>query len=112
LLDHKCLEGCCGDGVILGNEQCDDFSTIGLDGCDSKCQIEPGWICSPNNTSIKSLTFSYTASTCHTICGDGLRIGPDKGGAEECDDGNLVDGDGCSSQCFVEQGYVCSGGTN
>ncbi len=26
---------------------------------------------------------------------------------EECDDGNLLDGDGCSSSCIVECGYVC-----
>ncbi|RMD84593.1 MAG: DUF4215 domain-containing protein [Candidatus Dadabacteria bacterium] len=31
------------------------------------------------------------------VCGDG-RIG----GTEECDDGNLVDGDGCSSTCLIE----------
>ena len=28
-----------------------------------------------------------------------------------CDDGNTVDGDGCSSTCTVECGYNCSGGT-
>lgn len=28
---------------------------------------------------------------------------------EPCDDGNDVDGDGCTSQCEVETGYACSG---
>lgn len=28
----------------------------------------------------------------------------------QCDDGNLKDGDGCSRECTVEPGYVCSGG--
>lgn len=32
-------------------------------------------------------------------CGDGV-VDP----AEECDDGNVVDGDGCSSQCLFEDG--------
>jgi cysteine-rich repeat protein len=32
-----------------------------------------------------------------TVCGDGLRYG-----SEECDDGNMIDGDGCSSACVVE----------
>ena len=27
-----------------------------------------------------------------------------------CDDGNQNGGDGCSSQCFVEKGYKCTGG--
>ena len=29
-----------------------------------------------------------------------------------CDDGNVVNGDGCSSTCSVEAGYSCSGGTS
>ena len=28
----------------------------------------------------------------------------------ECEDGNLLNGDGCSSTCTVEEGYVCTGG--
>ena len=30
----------------------------------------------------------------------------------ECDDNNVIDGDGCSSSCKVEQDYTCVGGTN
>ena len=37
-------------------------------------------------------------------CGDGERDAD-----EECDDGNYKDGDGCSSECKREDGYVCSG---
>ncbi len=36
-------------------------------------------------------------------CGDGVLGAP-----EECDDGNLVDTDGCSSTCTVEAGYTCA----
>lgn len=35
-------------------------------------------------------------------CGDGIVTG-----LETCDDGNAVDGDGCSSTCKVEQDYAC-----
>lgn len=35
-------------------------------------------------------------------CGDGV-----KSGAEECDDGNLASGDGCSSACLLELGWQC-----
>jgi cysteine-rich repeat protein len=38
-----------------------------------------------------------------TECGDGLRQG-----SEECDDGNGVSLDGCSSNCIVEAGFACS----
>ncbi|MCK5122731.1 MAG: DUF4215 domain-containing protein [Candidatus Pacebacteria bacterium] len=40
------------------------------------------------------------------ICGDGVMEG-----GEECDDGNLDDGDGCSSLCVIEEGEtVCGDG--
>ena len=29
----------------------------------------------------------------------------------DCDDGNNDDGDGCSRDCRVENGYVCRGGS-
>merc|ERR1711959_127903 len=38
-------------------------------------------------------------------CGDGNR-----GALEQCDDGNRLDGDGCSRECGVEPGYSCTGG--
>lgn len=41
------------------------------------------------------------------ICGDGVR-----GTAEDCDDGNTDNGNGCSVSCVVESGYVCTGVVN
>ncbi len=38
------------------------------------------------------------------VCGDGIR-----GATEQCDDGNTVDGDGCSSSCTIEPA-PCPGG--
>jgi len=38
------------------------------------------------------------------VCGDGVIEG-----SEECDDGDTVDGDGCSSTCTIESGWGCSG---
>jgi len=37
-------------------------------------------------------------------CGDG-----DIATSEVCDDGNIVDGDGCSAKCELEMGWDCSG---
>eukprot|EP01097_Dermamoeba_algensis_P011993 TRINITY_DN951_c0_g1_i1.p1 TRINITY_DN951_c0_g1~~TRINITY_DN951_c0_g1_i1.p1 ORF type:complete len:209 (+),score=64.78 TRINITY_DN951_c0_g1_i1:393-1019(+) len=37
-------------------------------------------------------------------CGNGF---VDTAIGETCDDGNLVSGDGCNSQCKVENGYIC-----
>lgn len=42
------------------------------------------------------------------ICGDGIKV---KADTIECDDGNLVDGDGCNYKCQTEAGFQCKGGT-
>jgi len=38
------------------------------------------------------------------VCGDGL-VGDD----EDCDDGDTLDGDGCSGACTLEPGWACTG---
>ncbi len=42
---------------------------------------------------------------CDDICGDGKLF------YVECDDGNLIDGDGCSSTCTVEYDFTCVDGS-
>jgi len=41
---------------------------------------------------------------CSPICGDGFILSP-----EQCDDGNIYPGDGCSSLCTVELDFICTG---
>ncbi len=90
-----CHRTVCGDGKKEGDEACD----LGADnflsrGCTPDCQIE--------------LTCHRPAgqlgNACTASCGSGLLL--DDGRA--CDDGNLVDGDGCSSSCAVEPGFTCA----
>ena len=50
--------------------------------------------------------FYGPSGDCLERCGDGLNYG-----INECDDGNLDSGDGCSPDCKVEDGWKCSGGT-
>lgn len=49
--------------------------------------------------------FYLQLGVCKDICGDGKLY------TLECDDGNLNDGDGCSSLCKVQTDYTCVGGT-
>ena len=44
------------------------------------------------------LTFENIFQLTPLICGDGIT---QKELEEECDDGNVLDGDGCSSDCIV-----------
>lgn len=47
---------------------------------------------------------SSAATACKTICGDKILAG-----TEECDDGNTIPNDGCSSSCTKESGTSSSG---
>lgn len=49
------------------------------------------------------------ADTMAEICGDGLNL---KTFANECDDRNLINGDGCSSVCLIEAGWNCGYGSS
>lgn len=81
-----------------GSESCDDGNPFSGDGCSSTCQVETGYTCSGS----PSICLKNPIS----LCGNGA-INYNLG--EACDDGNLRNGDGCSSSCTVETGYKCSG---
>ena len=78
------FNGCavCGNGILEGNEACDDGNTADEDGCSSACLDE--------------------------YCGDGIT---QAGLGETCDDGNTVDGDTCPASCVEGGGVPCPGGT-
>jgi cysteine-rich repeat protein len=46
-------------------------------------------------------------SSCKATCGDGRKVD-----IEKCDDGNRKNGDGCSADCAIEDGWSCGGGTS
>lgn len=94
----------CGNGIMAGyitGEQCDDGNQKGTstgdgaDGCDydplgiNSCKIDTGWVC-PGG------------ANCEPICGDGIDADGALDGFEECDDGNLNNGDGCNALCQDE----------
>jgi cysteine-rich repeat protein len=61
--------------------------------------VELGWTCKGGTAT--------TPDVCTETCGDGRNY---RSYANACDDGNTVDGDGCSSSCTVETGWTCTGG--
>ncbi len=58
------------------------------------CLIETGFSCSGNNNLLTCIP--------HPICGDSLLVS-----GEECDDGDSINGNGCSSQCRIEANSFC-----
>jgi len=57
---------------------------------------------------------NLTGQRCVPVCGDGMLVPidhlPQNELREQCDDGNLDQGDGCDGQCHVESGFICVGG--
>jgi fibro-slime domain-containing protein len=98
--DKKCRHNKhCKGGASCSAE--DDAGAPGgiLDPCDPYCNVY-----SDTPTGIDAgpgFTFSDGGITVRG-CGDGLLAA-----SEACDDGNLTNGDGCTSGCVLEPGYQC-----
>ena len=126
-----CLDDICGDGFVSPSEECDDANMVNGDGCDS-CKFscasdDPARDCSGLDPCVATTCDDAThtcgnpvsdgdvcamASVCVNgactaiVCGDGV-IHP----GEACDDGNVVDGDGCQADCTLPPaGSVCGNG--
>lgn len=109
--------------------QCRDISLTLLDGfCSTRGPCNPGYYldgssCSRCSENCAACTNPFECSTCidgfepitlplgaQTVvscsekCGDGKRF------TAECDDGNLINGDGCNDYCEIEDGWTCNGG--
>lgn len=91
----------CGDSMVYGTEVWDDGNTLNVDGWNFDwTAYEAGFTCIPGTTT--------TPTVCTDTCGDGYvmnRVGI------QCDDGNLLNGDGWASDCTIEYAYQCDGGS-
>ncbi len=123
-LRGACVAGGCGDGTVTGEEECDDANDVDGDGCDGDCT----WTCETAEE-CDDLRLCNGTETCDTerhVCLPGVTAGDGtpcttaaglagvcRGGlcapetcgngtvddGEECDDDNLIPGDGCEADC-------------
>lgn len=102
-------EGIC-DGTALSCDSFDDSTT-----CTAQlnCEWDEITYCGGKELSCDSFTNSTYCNNqgeCKWIlssgCGNGI-VNDSQG--ETCDDGNIINGDGCSSQCLIETGWECGG---
>jgi cysteine-rich repeat protein len=84
----------CGNGILDGDEACDDGNPTTGDGCSIACSVESGYIC------------PTVGQLCVHQCGDGI-IQDTSIYKEDCDDFNTANGDGCSSTCQKDPAYDC-----
>ncbi|MBK9266451.1 MAG: DUF4215 domain-containing protein [Polyangiaceae bacterium] len=116
----------CGNAVVEGDEACDDGNDVSGDGCEADCSYscdnstpetgnvkcdDGNWcngpetcsdahVCTPgqnadDGTSCGNGQICIAGACLADICGDGY-----VNAIEECDDGNMMDGDGCDSCQF------------
>ena len=83
---------------------CDDGNTDNNDGCSSTCIVEDGYSCSRTGST------SSTPDTCTSLCGNGA-LEAVNAYVEACDDGNLVNNDGCTN-CVIDDSHTCSRNDN
>lgn len=85
--------------------------------CEANCTYLPLCaLCTSNATDPTSILctkcstgYQFSpAGACVAICGDGIIVYL----AEECDDNNTANDDGCSSACTVRYGFTCSNTSN
>jgi len=87
-----CFENFCGDGIVQGDEACDDGNDDNTDSCTTRCvvnceAVENGTPCGENALCTMGLCAGH-------VCGNGILEGD-----EACDDGNLDETDGCTTEC-------------
>jgi cysteine-rich repeat protein len=97
----------CGDGFVNDpSEVCDDGNLSTGDGCNAACLLEVGEPCASDA--------DCASNRCNTVaappvcappvgCGNGLLEA-----GEGCDDGNNMNGDGCTTACEIEDGSPCA----
>ena len=84
----------CGDGITDVGEECDDGLSNGTNDLPYlSWGIDAGACVIDSTNSVSSCKGNY--------CGDGYLWSLASGGSEECDDGNLENGDGCTSSCTI-----------
>lgn len=86
----------CGDNIANLDEDCDGIDLDGMTCVDFDYSNNGDLSCNPDCQ-------SFNISKCANDCGDGKVER-----SEECDDKNLINGDGCSSICSREPDYFCN----
>jgi cysteine-rich repeat protein len=121
--DSNCTPTSCHNGVVTAEEQCDDGNTSNTDGCVASCvnaQCGDSFLragletCDDGNAVTEVCPYEQASctvcnATCQAVPGQTSRCGDNivqAGSGEQCDDGNIVNGDGCDNNCTLSRGHA------
>ena len=113
--NNPCTNDNCSMGVCVYNPTigvCDDGNPCTTeDTCSGgACIGGSPLVCNDNNPCTNDSCDGKSGACAHTVipncsfCGNNILEGD-----EQCDDGNLINGDGCSAVCSVQPGFTCVG---
>jgi cysteine-rich repeat protein len=131
---NMCMDADCGDGYVQGDEECDDGDETNTNGCSNKCTLPAcgdgilqenegcevaanGDILTHGQTNPAGVTCDTATCTAST-CGTNAEVNANAG--EECDDGDDLDTNGCTTRCryarcgdgIVQNGEQCDDGND
>ena len=86
------------DHVVLAAA---DYPTLFMNGRGER-YLSLVFINAAGNSQQAITQFEIEQVHCEVVCGDALRAS-----SENCDDGNVHAGDGCSDECTIEDNYFC-----
>ncbi len=129
--EGQCLEHVCGNGIVQGDEECDDGDDDDTNGCTRQCRFtciaddQERDVCENDCDPLATCDDATHTCTAGSPLPDGTLCDRDRGYCEnglcilstcgdgnqepneECDDGNTVDGDDCTAVCTLS---VCGNG--
>jgi cysteine-rich repeat protein len=121
LLIHQLGAQDCGNGILEGDEDCDDGNNLDGDCCSANCTYEPAGSPCPDDLFCNGEETCDGVGTCDpgtaVDCDDGVGCTDDicDGGIDDCvstpNDANCDDGDFCNGAEFCDPVNDCQPGT-
>ena len=97
------ITDCSDAGAGNAEDSCSAFSTTAITYFNDESTTERVYLVVDSSVAANFGTFGLELDVHEVECGDGV-VDDD----EQCDDGNILAGDGCNANCRVANGYACT----
>jgi cysteine-rich repeat protein len=97
------LTSCGGSGTTQAEASCKSIARAPSYANETDNPVRIYVVVDADGTAATTGTFQIKVDSHEFACGDGVRDG-----SEACDDGNVRSGDGCTTSCVAETGFLCT----